>query len=525
MASIRRRLRRAGRTSATDVGTDDRAEAHYVSWPRAALVDGNPRGDMPWTVGRVLLALLVPLLALLGLATWWGIAHIEDQIETVAPSTLADRGIDTSTLTFEATYRDLEVGGTLPEDVVGGDIERILEEVEGVDGENIRSVTVTAIRFDQQPGPVNVTVTSDGSSVILTGNVPSDQNRDSLVAAADGTGLSVVDNIAVSGLDPSSDDPNGQIDAMARIVAALDADVESADLSVGDAGPVIGSVRTVDGATEDEIRRLGPELAVSSPDPLGNLDVLATYDGSRIVLDGAVLNQQHADDLVAAAVTAVGRSSVVDNLSVLGLAPAISEPDVKVATMAEILALFEAANVGDVALTDTDLTVNAEVTDAVIGERIAAALEASTDIGLRPGGEIEVTEPELSLQEEIDALQAELDALQDEIQKNVVFTRSSNQLSDLAAGTLDKVVDAMDRYQRPVVEVGGHTDSRGSDSFNLALSQRRAEAVVNYLIGQGMAAERLNPVGYGESDPIADDETEEAFQRNRRVEFTALEAF
>ena len=522
MASGRRRDRRAGGTQAVD---DAANGARFVSWPRAALVEGDGRGAMPWTSARMLWTLLVPLLVLLGLLAWWGIAHIEGQIETTAPALLEDRGIDSSSLTFSAEYRDLDVGGTLPRGVVGGDIERILEEAEGSGGEDIRSVTVSAVRFEEPLGPINVAVTSDGSTIVLTGNVPSDQHRDALVAAATGTGLTVIDNLAVSGLRASAEAPEDQVAAMERIVAVLDTDVESADLSVGDSGPVIGSVRAVDGATEDELRRLGPSVAVSSPDPLGNLDVLATFDGSRIVLDGTVLNQQHADSLLAGAASAVGRPSVVDNLTVLGLAPAVPDPEVKVSTMAAILALFEGAETGEIALTDTDLTVNAAVADAALGDRIADAVADSTNIGLRPGGEVSVIEPELSLQEEIDALQAELDALQDEIRKNVVFTRSSNSLSELASGTLDKVVDAMDRYQRPVVEVGGHTDSRGTDSFNLSLSQRRAEAVVNYLISQGMAAERLNPVGYGESDPVTPDESEEAYQLNRRVEFTALESF
>lgn len=511
--------------NAVDDGPTEPDEAHYVSWPRAALVQGDRRGAAPWGVGRIVALLILPLLALLGLATWWGVVHIQDQIETAAPQILEDRGIDSASLTFSADYRNLTVGGTLPADVVGGDIERILEETEGAGGEDIRTVRVTAIRLEEPLGSISVAVTSDGSTIVLTGNVPDDRHRGALVDAADGTGLAVIDNLAVSGLQASAEDPEAQVDAIVRIVAALDEDVVSANLSVGDNGPVTGSVRTVDGATEDEIRRLGPSLAVSSPDPLGNLDVFATFDGSRIVLDGSVLNQQHADSLIAGAAAAVGRPRVVDNLTVQGLAPAVPDPDEKVTTMAQLLALFAGARGGDIALTDTDLTVNAEVTDAGLADRMRTAIAASTDLGLRPGGEVTVVEAELSLQEEIDALQAELDALQDEIRENVVFSRSSNTLGELAAGTLDKVVDAMNRYRRPVVEVGGHTDSRGSDSFNLALSQRRAEAVVNYLIGQGLAAERLNPVGYGETDPLSLDETEEAYQLNRRVEFIALESF
>jgi outer membrane protein OmpA-like peptidoglycan-associated protein len=73
-----------------------------------------------------------------------------------------------------------------------------------------------------------------------------------------------------------------------------------------------------------------------------------------------------------------------------------------------------------------------------------------------------------------------------------------------------------------LVRIEGHTDSRGADDYNLVLSQRRAEAVVEYLIGRGVETERLEAVGYGEQRPIVRGETEEAWATNRRVEFTIL---
>lgn len=73
-----------------------------------------------------------------------------------------------------------------------------------------------------------------------------------------------------------------------------------------------------------------------------------------------------------------------------------------------------------------------------------------------------------------------------------------------------------------VVEVEGHTDSRGSDKYNMGLSLRRAEAVRDYLISKGVAADRLTAKGYGESQPIADNNTDEGRFKNRRVELEPL---
>jgi outer membrane protein OmpA-like peptidoglycan-associated protein len=71
--------------------------------------------------------------------------------------------------------------------------------------------------------------------------------------------------------------------------------------------------------------------------------------------------------------------------------------------------------------------------------------------------------------------------------------------------------------------MGSHTDCRGNDSYNLTLSQRRAESAVNYLVNKGISAERLTPVGYGEQFPAASCAckqcTEAEHQTNRRTTF------
>ncbi len=73
-----------------------------------------------------------------------------------------------------------------------------------------------------------------------------------------------------------------------------------------------------------------------------------------------------------------------------------------------------------------------------------------------------------------------------------------------------------------MVEIGGHTDSQGSDTYNLRLSESRANAVRNYLIQRGVEATRLIAKGYGESMPIAPNTTREGRAKNRRVEFKVI---
>jgi outer membrane protein OmpA-like peptidoglycan-associated protein len=77
-------------------------------------------------------------------------------------------------------------------------------------------------------------------------------------------------------------------------------------------------------------------------------------------------------------------------------------------------------------------------------------------------------------------------------------------------------------YDKTVVEVAGHTDSTGSDSHNMALSQRRANTVGEYLYTQGIMDQRIISVGMGEHHPVADNSTSDGRQLNRRVEITLV---
>ena len=87
---------------------------------------------------------------------------------------------------------------------------------------------------------------------------------------------------------------------------------------------------------------------------------------------------------------------------------------------------------------------------------------------------------------------------------------------------LRTIGDVLLEYSDLRVRVGGHTDAISSAAYNLRLSQRRADAVRDFLIGYGVDADRLEAVGYGEGEPIASNETETGRALNRRVEFTVL---
>lgn len=100
----------------------------------------------------------------------------------------------------------------------------------------------------------------------------------------------------------------------------------------------------------------------------------------------------------------------------------------------------------------------------------------------------------------------------------ITFAYDSASVQPQYRGTLDRVADVLSRYEQTYVDVYGHTDSTGSDSYNQGLSERRARSVADYLAQRGVSNARMETRGYGESQPIASNDTEEGRAENRRVE-------
>jgi outer membrane protein OmpA-like peptidoglycan-associated protein len=106
-----------------------------------------------------------------------------------------------------------------------------------------------------------------------------------------------------------------------------------------------------------------------------------------------------------------------------------------------------------------------------------------------------------------------------EFNERILFAFSKSDLGDSAKANLNKLVAILNKYPNTNIEIQGHTDSRGTDEYNMALSLRRANAVRDYLASQGIAATRMTTRGFGESAPAYSNDTPEGMAQNRRVEF------
>jgi OmpA-OmpF porin, OOP family len=115
-----------------------------------------------------------------------------------------------------------------------------------------------------------------------------------------------------------------------------------------------------------------------------------------------------------------------------------------------------------------------------------------------------------------------------EVLNNVYYAFNKAYLLDASFASLDKLVAMLNDNPKVTIEIGGHTDSKGADQYNLKLSEARARSVVAYLVGKGIEGSRLVARGYGESVPVAPNTKEDGSdnpqgrEQNRRTEFKIL---
>ena len=104
----------------------------------------------------------------------------------------------------------------------------------------------------------------------------------------------------------------------------------------------------------------------------------------------------------------------------------------------------------------------------------------------------------------------------------VYFETGAAKLTELSRYELDNLVESLNKYPNMTIEVSGHTDNTGDAAQNMTLSSERAKAVKDYLVGKGIAAGRLQAVGYGQNQPADTNDTEVGREKNRRTEFKIL---
>ena len=466
--------------------------------------------------------LLIALVLLIVVTVRWGLPHIERSRTNATEAELGAREWDEIGVAFDG--RDATLSGRAP---VGVNPEEVRDHVDDIWG-------VRQVRGDIEAG-----------GAAISAAAPDDDPHALEPATA---------RISVS---PAVDDPNREVITISGTVPSP-INVDDAITAAGQAfGPsnVINELKVSTVEDAQWLTRIWTTLDVFAG--AGRVD--AVVAGDRLVISGTVGDQSKSDDIETILTAAVGGDLIIDNQLVV---EALFEPLVSLDVTdgglllegrlsearieeAETLAIevFGPGNVSNELLAGS--VRDAEWLAAVWD--LLPALVGVGDVRLRVEGNEVLLDGGVTSPSHIDDLESEVaaalegfgfsivntlrfdveaaaescpeDELNALVDVGVLFETESNALSEEGVEDLDAIVELLAQCEGVPVEVAGHTDSTGDADFNLGLSNRRAQAVVDYLIEQGIPAERLEAVGYGESKPVADNDTAEGRALNRRIEF------
>lgn len=242
-------------------------------------------------------------------------------------------------------------------------------------------------------------------------------------------------------------------------------------------------------------------------------------DGAAIV-SGTLSNQARVDQ----AVSVLGESfSSLDATALVVREGLPSEEDWLSSILRVVEEVSDAVPEGTVVVNPNDRIIVVGAEFETRQERRLAKDEVESLIAAVPfvfSSGLTVKDAPLVTREQVVELQTNLDEL---IEGKVVeFEFDSAVLTEEGQALLDEIIVALRQVPLVPVEIAGHTDDVGSPESNLVLSRDRAEAVLAYLVAAGEDTNRFVVIGYGESQPIADNATEDGRARNRRIQFVAL---
>ena len=355
----------------------------------------------------------------------------------------------------------------------------------------------------------------NGDNVTLTGYVPSLAGREEVEAAAATTfaGLSVTSNVKVAAGEPKMDWIGAIKFAMTQLTA-----LETGTVELGD------RTYTIEGEARDSdafaallaanAKTLPASLELSQADVAPPRVSPYTFAASRgddsVVLTGFAPSESDKADMVDTARDLFGGLSVEDKIAFGSGAP----PDFIAAVSAAMDAAARLAG-GRAEIVNTKVSVSGEAFFQRAMEEVAAAASES----MPDGYTLDLAVMTRQVGQPLDPTQCR-DRLQADLRTGrIEFDGAKAAITEASLGLLDRVAGTLLRCGDVGIEVAAHADADGSSSKNRDLTQARAEAVFDYLVDAGVKREQLTATGYGEDNPIADNDTEEGKRANRRIEF------
>ncbi|MCX5515170.1 OmpA family protein [Kaistia algarum] len=398
------------------------------------------------------------------------------------------------------------------------DYEQALAEIDARRG---RSGGITFGTIDILPAAVDPYVwraERSGDQVTLGGYVPTEAARAAVLAKARTLfeGLNIVDRLKVAEGDPKMD----WIGAISFSLGQLSRLGRGAVSLTGHSYDIAGEALSTPAfhALQDELGKTLPasmELRHSAvaPAPISPFLFAAVRGNGRLTLSGYVPTDEVAKTIVGAAQPKFGDDAIDIRLELAG-----GVPDGFIDAVAAGLQAISRLEGGRLDLVDERLSVSGVAVSEPARTAIEAALrrDLPENFELAAAMIVAVGGDPLSGSDCQAALQAEMGHGQ------IQFDDARSAVSPDSYGLVDRLASIAQRCPAATIEVAGHTESGGGTRRNQALSEERAQSVIEHLVEDGVRRERLNAVGYGQTRPIASNSTTAGRTQNRRIEFSVV---
>ena len=447
---------------------------------------------------------LIPLVALWALAAWTMTGPVESDLAARSSAVLKDRVLDKTRIAVFG--RDVSFAA----DAFSEDGRRgALAAVEAVSGVRLVNDETGLV---PEAKPFVWSAERDVVRVTLGGSAPLPSVRGKLADAARAAlgGVEVADQMALARGAPA------RFEEAAMLLIDQVPKLKDGKISISDTGVTLsGMARELGGreAIAASLKNLPEGFSVATNDIKAPPYIFQAYKDPvavTLTLSGYVPDNNVHAAIVQAASRKFFNEKVVDNLKV-----SVGAPSGFAAAVVPALAALSRLSTGTLVVSDREVKLSGDALYDAAAAQIRAGLGKDFPQSFQSKTDISVKPPSAPVDASVcQQLFSELLG-----KGNIRFESARASIDPDSRGLLDRLVEIAMRCPNANIEVAGHTDSDGQDAANLTLSEKRAQAVVDYLEKAGLPASRFTALGYGSTQPVAGNNTDEGKSQNRRIEF------
>ena len=447
---------------------------------------------------------VIPLVALWAIAAWTNTEPLEADLAARSTAALKDSLLDKQRIAVDG--RDV----TFAADAFSEDGRRsAVASVEAVPG--VRLVN-DETRLVPEAKPFVWSAERDVVRVTLGGSSPLPASKSKLLEAAHAAlgGVEVVDQMNLSRGAPPRFDSAATL-LIDQIAKLKDGKITLSDNKVS----LSGMARDLGGreAIMAALKNLPEGFSVATNDIKAPPYIFQAYKDPvavTLTLTGYVPDNAVHATLAAGAARKFFNEKVVDNLKA-----SIGAPAGFAAAVVPALGALSRLSTGTLVVSDREVKLSGDAFyDAAavqirngLGKDFPQGWQFKADVSVKPAAA--PVDPTVCQQLFSDLL----------AKGSIRFESGQATIDPDSAGLLDRLIETAFRCPSASIEIAGHTDGDGDDAFNQALSEKRAQAVMDYLVKAGLPADHFTATGYGSTQPVASNDTEEGKAQNRRIEF------